>query len=165
MSVEGGEDAAQKRPYSSGSEGSKFLQIPAQSKRVRTETERPGFVSSASMQVNSSSPQNAPEQASQGSSAGYISQAQASPDIPEQAIVQIASAFLRHALWACPPQDDTEHHKPKCLVEFSAISRELAGDTATEARIRATADGELLLYALDDGRYRLTRHCPGPSRS
>jgi hypothetical protein len=47
------------------------------------------------------------------------------------------------------------------LVEFSGVSREFSGKTATNEQIRATADGELVLYRLDDSnRYQRTGHRP-----
>jgi hypothetical protein len=155
MAIETGE--GEKRPYSSGSDKSASALPLTQNKRVRTERARTDFVSSVTMQVGSSSPLKSSQQASEGSSAGYVSQAHALADVPEQATIQIASAFIRHVLQACPPQDNTRHHKPACLVEFSGVSREFAGDTAQGARIRATSDGELVLYRLDDGKcYSLT---------
>jgi hypothetical protein len=140
----------EKRPYSSGSDISANALPVVQNKRVRTERARQGFTSSTTMQVGSSSPAKSSQQASECSSAGYVSQAHAVADVPEQATVQIASAFIRHVLQACPPQDNTRLHKPTSLVEFSSVSREFVGDTARGARIRATSDGELVLYRLNN---------------
>jgi hypothetical protein len=149
----------EKRPYSSGSDISASALPVAQTKRVRTERVRQDFASSTTMQVGSSSPAKSSQQASECSSAGYVSQAHAVADVPEQATVQIASAFIRHVLQACPPQDNTRLHKPTSLVEFSGASRELVGDTAQGARIRATSDGELVLYRLNNHKcYSPTSH-------
>ena len=105
---------------------------------MRTQREREGFVDSSFMQVGSSSP-IAPS-SSQGSNLAYVQEAN---DLPEQATVQIASSFIRHVLWTCPPQSDTRQHKPEYLVEFSAILRQLKGTMGNGGVIRATADGEM----------------------
>lgn len=111
------------------------------------------------MQVGSSPyTESSSQQASQGS--GYVSQGQPSADVLEQGIVQIASAFIRHVLQACAPQHETQRCKPMCLVQFCGKSRKFAGKTAQEEKIRATADGELVLYQHGNGRYNLTEHRP-----
>jgi hypothetical protein len=112
------------------------------------------------MRVGSSSPTTASELPSHGSSAGFVGNAHSSDDIPEQATVEIFSLFLRHVLQNCPPQHDTRQQRPECLVEFSRISRELSGLTGTGAEVRATADGEMVLYRLVNGTYVHTRHVP-----
>lgn len=160
MSIEGDESNIQKRPHSSGSEDSASILPVIPTKRVRKETHHPGFVSSQSMKVASSSPTRSPEQRSQVSSAGHVGEEGTSTDIPEQATVQIVSSFIRHILRACPPQDDTRRHRPKYLVEFSGISRRLTGDIVNGKQVRATGDGELVFYELDNGSYKLTSYRP-----
>ncbi|KAK3352639.1 hypothetical protein B0T25DRAFT_580523 [Lasiosphaeria hispida] len=111
------------------------------------------------MQVGSSLySKSSSQQASQGS--GYVSQGHPSADVPEQGTVQIASAFIRYVLQACPPQHETQRRQPTRLVEFSGKSRKFAGKTSHEEKVRATADGELVLHQRGNGRYNLTSHRP-----
>jgi hypothetical protein len=158
MDVDEQGDDSLKRPHSSESELSS--QAPTQSKRVRMEPKRLDFVDSSSMRVGSSSP-TAPS-ASQGSSVGFVGQNDhASVDLPEQATVQIVSSFIRHLLRSCPPQDDTQQHRPQCLVELSGIWREHDGVMWNGEHIRATADGELALHTLSlEGYYKLAKQRP-----
>ena len=46
------------------------------------------------------------------------------------------------------------------MVEFSDGSRQFVGKTAYDVAIGATADGELVLYRLRNGRYNLTGYYP-----
>jgi hypothetical protein len=150
----------EKRPYSSSSDQS-VSALPIRSKRVRTAPDRTEFVDITKTQIESSSPQRSSQQASQGSDTVFVSESHSLADVPEQATLEIASTFIRHVLWASPPQDDTRNHKPPYLVEFSGVSREFSGKTATNEQIRATADGELVLYRLDDSNhYQRTGHRP-----
>ncbi|KAH6649550.1 hypothetical protein F5144DRAFT_480707 [Chaetomium tenue] len=150
-----------KRPYSSSSDQSASA-LPVRSKRIRTAPNRQDFVDVTKVQIESSSPQRSSQQtASQGSDPGFVSKSHVWADVPEQATLQIASTFIRHILRASPPQDDTLNHKPPYLVEFSGVSREFSGKTAVGEWVNATADGELVLYRLDNNkRYRLTGQRP-----
>jgi hypothetical protein len=151
--VDMGEGGGRRRPYSPGSNPS-----PSH-KRFRKQRDFPDYDDSSKMRIGSSPhSESSSWQASQGS--GYVSQGQPSADVPEQGTVQIASAFIRHVLQACPPQHQTQCHKPTCLVEFWGRSRKFAGKTAQEEKIRATADGELVLYQHGNGSYNLTGHRP-----
>ncbi len=161
LDVEGGDldgdaDEGDKRPYSPRSDS--FLPH----KRTRTQVVNPVYDNSSTMRVGSSSPsrEGSSPQASQGSDPGYVSQGRATADVPEHATVRIASAFLRHLLQSCPPQHETQHYKPPYLVEFSGGSRRFVGKTAYDVAIGATADGELVLHQLRNGRYNLTGHHP-----
>lgn len=153
MYMGAGEGGGRRRPYSPGSNPS-----PSH-KRFRKQRDFPDYDDSSKIRVGSSPYSvSSSQQASQGS--GYISQGQPSADVPEQGTVQIAFAFIRHVLQACPPQHETQRRKPTCLVEFWGKSRMFAGKTVQEENIRATADGELILYQYGNGRYNLTGHCP-----
>lgn len=153
MYMGAGEGGHRRRPYSPGSNPS-----PSH-KRVRKQRDFSDYDDSSKMRVGSSpSSESSSQRASQGS--GYISQGRPSADVPEQGTVQIASTFIRHVLQACPPQHETQRCKPSCLVEFWAKSCKFAGKTAQEQKIRATADGKLVLYQHGNGRYNLTEHRP-----
>lgn len=153
MYMGAGEGGGRRRPYSPGSNPS-----PSH-KRFRKQRDFPDYDDSSKMRVGSSPySESSSQQASQGS--GHVSQGQPSADVSEQGTVQIASAFIRHVLQACPPQHETQRRKPTYLVEFWGKSRKFAGKTAQEEEIRATADGELVLYQHGNGRYNLTGHCP-----
>ncbi len=153
MCIGAGEGGGRRRPYSPGSNPS-----PSH-KRSRKQRDFSDYDDSSKMRVGSSPySESSSQQASQGS--GYVSQGRPSADVPEQGTVQIASAFIRHVLQACPPQHETQRRKPTCLVEFWGKSRKLAGKTAQEEKVRATADGELVLYQHGNGRYNLTGHRP-----
>ncbi len=155
MDMDAGEGG--KRPYSPGSDSS----LPLPHKRVRTQRKFLYHTDTTKMKVGSSpSHKSSSPQPSQGSDRGHVSQDHASADKPEQYTVQIASAFLRHVLQACPPQHETQKYKPRSLVEFSAVSQRLVSKTATGVKIQATADGELVLHRLSDSRYNLTGHRP-----
>ena len=161
LDIEGGDlnqdaDEDDKRPYSPGSDSSQPY------KRVRTQVVNPVYRNSTTMRVGSSSPsrEGGSLQASQGSDTVYVSQGRAAADVPEHATVRIASAFLRHLLQSCPPQHETQHYKPTNLVEVSDGSRRFVGKTAYDVAIGATADGELVLHRLRNGRYNLTGHRP-----
>ena len=156
MDMDGGEGRGDKRPYSPGSNPS-----PSH-KRVRKHTDFSGFEDSSKMQVGSSPrSKSSSMHASQSSDHGYLGQdGDASADAPEQATIQIASAFLRHVLQACPPQHETHKNKPTYLVEFSGVSREFVGRHGLQKKIKATADGEFVLYRLGNARYNLTGHRP-----
>jgi hypothetical protein len=121
----------EKRPYSSSSDRS-VSALPIRSKRVRTAPDRTEFVDIIKTQIESSSPQGSSQQASQGSDTAFVSESHSLADVPEQATLEIASTFIRHVLWASPPQDDTRNHKPPYLVEFSRVSREFSGKMAYE---------------------------------
>lgn len=81
---------------------------------------------------------------------------------PELATFEIAALFLWHVAWSCPPQNDTRHSKPECLVQFQSLPRQLAADTGAGAQIRTTADAELTLHVLDENENykREKTHCP-----
>jgi hypothetical protein len=153
MYMGAGEGGGRRRPYSPGSNPS-----PSH-KRFRKQRDFPDYNDSSKIRVGSSPySESSSQHASQGS--GYISVGQSSADVSEQGTIQIASAFIRHVLQACPPQHETQRRKPTYLVEFCGKSRKSAGKTAQEEEIRATADGELVLYQYSNGRYNLTGHRP-----
>ncbi|KXX74685.1 hypothetical protein MMYC01_209255 [Madurella mycetomatis] len=150
------ESNARKRKCTPGSEDSEPVLPVAPAKRIRKEPHRPGFVSSETMKVASSSPAKESSQQSQVSSTGHVDAKATSADIPEQATVQIASSFITLVLQACPSQNDTYQCKPERLVEFSDVTRQLTGYLGNGEKFHATADGELVLYELDNGTYKLT---------
>ncbi|KXX77239.1 hypothetical protein MMYC01_205766 [Madurella mycetomatis] len=158
-SIENDERDARKRSYTPGSENEPILPV-ASAKRVRKELHRPGFVSSETMKVDSSPPTKSSEQNSQVSSVGHEDEGCTSADTLEEATVQIISSFICHVLQACPPQNDTMRHRPEFLVEFSDVTRQLAGYVTKGRQIHATAEGELVLYKLDNGNYKLTSYRP-----
>ncbi|KAK0624373.1 hypothetical protein B0T14DRAFT_565650 [Immersiella caudata] len=104
-----GEGEGKRRPYSPGSNPS-----PSH-KRFRKQRDFPNYDDSSKMRVGSSPySESSSQQASQGS--GYVSQGQPSADVPEQGTVQIASAFIRHVLQACPPQHETQRLRRQNLL-------------------------------------------------
>jgi hypothetical protein len=154
-----------KRPCSASSDESASalpLPLPIPGKRVRTTIHRKGYVDPTTIQIDDSSPQrSSQQQPSQGVETGFVSGSHASSDVPEQATLEIASAFIRHVLRASLPQDNLKNHKPPSLVRFLGVSREFSGFTASGEEVRATADGELVLDRLDGSNtYRRTGHRP-----
>ncbi|KAH6840614.1 hypothetical protein B0I37DRAFT_408352 [Chaetomium sp. MPI-CAGE-AT-0009] len=97
-------------------------------------------------------------------SPGHVSAAYPPSLGTEQATAKIASSFIQHVAWSCPPQHDTyQGAKPDHLVELSQLPRKLVAHTGTGAQIRATADSELISYVFDDGNGKYGRdhaHCP-----
>ncbi|KAK3290151.1 uncharacterized protein B0H64DRAFT_453110 [Chaetomium fimeti] len=149
-----------KRSYSPSSDESATA-LPARSKRVRTVRIRQGFVDITQTKIESSSPQRSSQETCHGSDPTFVGKSHALTDVPEEATVEIASAFIRHVLQACPPQHDTLNHNPPYMVLFSRVSRQFTGKTAAKELIKATADGELQLHRLDNRNcYRPTGHRP-----
>ncbi|KAK3377677.1 hypothetical protein B0H63DRAFT_477693 [Podospora didyma] len=129
--------------------------------RNRRQTQRhPDYVDSSNIQITSSSP--APDSHLSSSfasdNAGHVSREEHTRRaLSEDATVQLASAFLRHALVHCPLQHVAAvGNPPPLLLEFSGVRRRMFapfahfGDKALE--LEATADGEVAL---------LRRHATG----
>ncbi len=153
MDMDAGQGESRRRPYSPGSTPSPVY------KRFKQVDHGP-MVNSGTMQI-SSSPTNkgSSSDASQGTDPGFVPQGKPSKDVPEKGTVEIASAVLRYVLQACPPQNETDKNKPACLVEFSGKTSQFVGETGLGVKVKATADGELVLHHLGKGGYYLTRHC------
>ncbi|KAH6615990.1 hypothetical protein B0J18DRAFT_484795 [Chaetomium sp. MPI-SDFR-AT-0129] len=102
--------------------------------------------SDSSLNQSSSSP----SEPSHGSSPGHIDLSHDDDDAPEMATVWSALNLFRYILQSSPRQRTmTAGNKPKVLVEVSAASRQLSGQTAAGGSIRATADGEFVLRHLN----------------
>ncbi|KAK3296700.1 uncharacterized protein B0H64DRAFT_372139 [Chaetomium fimeti] len=94
---------------------------------------------------------------------GYVVPSSVSKLNAEQATVRIASSFIQTVVWSCPPQHDTYRGvKPAHLVDFSQLPLELAARTGTGAKMRATADSQLISYRLGGNNVynRDHMHCP-----
>lgn len=155
-------ESAQKRPHSSSSEGSSLPKGVVSGERARKEVgTKPGHVSSTTLVVGSNQErQRESSEESKESSLGFVGNEHTATTILEQGTVRIAPSFIDYVLQHCSPQDDTKQHKPNYLVECEDVSRELVYALPKRSEIRATADGELILYKYIDQQYRLEPHRP-----
>jgi len=115
--------------------------------RTRRQTQHADYVDSGKIKIASSSP--APQQSSSFGSdnAGHISREEHSARaVSEDATVQLASTFLRHALVYCPQQYVSVDGSPQILLEFSGIRRRMLARFSDQTlELEATADGEVVL--------------------
>ena len=120
-------------------------------RRIRIQTQWEGYVASDKMQVQSSSPYSS-QQSHSSSRLGYIAAAEHTRHaIPEDATVQLASTFLRHALIYSTPQqlNHLNHDAPQLLLQYEGVRR----------RFRASlACGTFKLIAVPDGEINLLHH-------
>ncbi|KAK5653271.1 hypothetical protein OQA88_9170 [Cercophora sp. LCS_1] len=112
--------------------------------------QHPGYIDSSKINVASSSPTSDlyPSSSFTSDNAGHVPREEhAAWAISEDATVQLASTFLRHALVHCPLQHfAAAGTPPQLLLEFSGIRRRMLAhfrDGALE--LEATADGEVTL--------------------
>lgn len=116
-------------------------------RRIRIQTQWEGYVASDKMQVQSSSPYSS-QQSHSSSRLGYIAAAE---HTREDATVQLASTFLRHALIYSTPQqlNHLNHDAPQLLLQYEGVRR----------RFRASlACGTFKLIAVPDGEINLLHH-------
>ncbi|KAK0655716.1 hypothetical protein B0T16DRAFT_499757 [Cercophora newfieldiana] len=122
--------------------------LSARPQQTRRQTQQHlDYVNSSKIKVVSSSPTSDlyPSSSFASDNAGHVSREEhAAWAVSEDATVQLASTFLRHALVHCPPQHVAAVGTPlRLLLEFSGIRRRMLahfGDGALE--LEATADGE-----------------------
>ncbi|KAJ5611942.1 hypothetical protein N7528_009047 [Penicillium herquei] len=145
-------------PDADGDEGmGDYTEEPTLPERSRQQVQRPGYVGSASFQINSSSPPRSISDHSVTShlSLGYIDRdAHFQAITPEDDTLRLASCVIRHILYFAPPQDRLQLPK---IVEF----RDAKIRTATKTRewkksILVIDDGGLCLREQKpDGNFRL----------
>ncbi|KAK3364176.1 hypothetical protein B0T25DRAFT_563203 [Lasiosphaeria hispida] len=116
--------------------------------RIDANTQHTDYIDSGKIKIASSSP--APQQSSSFGSdnAGHVSREEHSAcAVSEDATVQLASTFLRHALVHCPQQYvSVDGNSPQLLLEFSGIRRRIFTRFSDQTlELEATADGEVVL--------------------
>ncbi|KAK5657165.1 hypothetical protein OQA88_3222 [Cercophora sp. LCS_1] len=116
--------------------------------RTRRQTQYADYVDSGKVKIASGSP--APQQSSSFGSdnAGHISREEHSARaVSEDATVQLASTFLRHALVYCPQQYvSADGNSLQLLLEFSGIRRRIVARFSDQTfELEATADGEVAI--------------------
>ncbi|KAL8346230.1 hypothetical protein RB598_000230 [Gaeumannomyces tritici] len=125
--------------------------------RARNQTSQdPAFKDSSKMQVGSSSPVISSPSSFGSDNAGYIALQEHMDGLLEDTTVQLASAFLRHALIYCPLQlVSAGNINPRMLLEFSGLRQRMVANLGTGGLwFEATADGEVaVLYKNSTGHF------------